>query len=424
MSQPQTTTSQGPPVAVQEQNEAAEAALFSMITPEGKENPFPAYARLRETAPVFMSGLGACFVSGYDECRDVIFREDFGCADAAWFDLNQPDWRQHSLLFHVFSTMIGHNPPEHTRLRKLASHAFNARRIESLRPFVTELTDRILDTMAAQGADGATVDLQASLGLPVPIAVMGRLLGVPDEDMAPFQGWVRKCGVMFELVVTPEELAEGDAAYDSMRTYFKGLVAARRLSPRDDLTSALVQVRDTDGDRLDEDELLDTLAFLFAAGFETTAGMVGNSVVALAANPDQLSRLLADPALLAPAIDELTRMDGSIQMTRRITLRDVELGGVPIPAGTSVVALIGAANRDPARFPDPDRLEIDRVGTRPLSFGVGLHYCLGAALARLELEVILGRLYARFPGLRLSGAPERTPGLALRRYTHVPVTTS
>ncbi|MFF3838332.1 cytochrome P450 [Streptomyces sp. NPDC001930] len=421
MNTPTSTPSLEQSVLSEEANAAAEAALFDLITPEGKENPFPAYARLRQAAPVYPSALGACFVSGYDACREVIFSDRFGVADEEWFDTNEPDWRSHPLMFHVYSTMIGNNPPDHTRLRRLVSHAFNARRIEELRPFVADLTDRLLDDMAAQaGADGV-VDLQEAIGLPVPIRVMARLLGVPDEDLPPFQSWVRKCGVMFEIAVTPEELAEGDAAYTSIRTYFKSLVADRRRSPKDDLASALIAVVDSDGDRLTEEELLDTLGFLFAAGFETTAGMVGNSVVALGRHPDELALLREDPALLAAATEELSRFDGSIQMTRRIAMQDVVLGGIPIAAGTSVVALIGAANRDPLHFPEPDRLDLRRTGTRPLSFGLGMHYCLGAALARMELEEILGRLYERFPTVRLAGDPVRQPGLALRRFASVPV---
>ncbi|WP_306192449.1 MULTISPECIES: cytochrome P450 [unclassified Streptomyces] len=409
-----------PGVLTEEATAAAEAALLDLITPEGKENPFPAYARLRQAAPVFPSVLGACFVSGYEACKEVVFSDRFGVADADWFDTNEPDWRSHPLMFHVYSTMIGNNPPDHTRLRRLVSHAFNARRIEELRPFVADLTDRLLDAMAERADDGV-IDLQEAIGLPVPIRVMAKLLGVPDEDLPPFQSWVRKCGVMFEIAVTPEELAAGDAAYTSIRQYFKRLVAERRSAPRDDLTSALIAVVDSDGDRLTEEELLDTLGFLFAAGFETTAGMVGNSVVALGDAPDQLAPFRESSSGLAAATEELARFDGSIQMTRRIALTDVVLGGVPIPAGTSVVALIGAANRDPQHFPDPDRLDVTRSGTRPLSFGLGAHYCLGAALARMELEEILGRLYQRFPGLRLAAAPVREPGLALRRFASVPV---
>ncbi|AVH55790.1 MULTISPECIES: cytochrome P450 [Streptomyces] len=401
---------------------AAEAALLDMITSEGKEDPFPAYDRLRDAAPVFPSELGACFVSTYPECREVLLGDAFGMADSLWFDANQPGWREHPLLRHVYSTMIGNNPPDHSRLRRLVSYAFTARRIESLRSYITELADGILESLAGQAASGEPVDIQSALALPIPIAVMAQLLGVPEQDLPPFRDWVRKCGVMFEVVVSEEELAEGDAAFLAIREYFSELIEERRRDPRDDMTSALVAVRDTDGDRLTEDELVDTLVLLFAAGFETTAGMIGNAVVALDRNPAQLARLREEPGLLGPAVDELTRFDGSIQMSRRVALRDTVVGGVPLSKGTPVVALLGAANRDPEHFPDPGRLVLDRADERPLSFGLGAHYCLGAALARIELEVVLGRLYAWYPGVRLAGSPTRVPGLALRRFSSVPVT--
>jgi cytochrome P450 len=351
----------------------------------------------------------------------VVLSEDYEVADAAWFDANRPDWRGHPLLFHVHSTTAGDEAPEHSRLRRLVSRAFTGRRIDSLRPFVAELTDRLLDELAERADQGGPVDLQEAIGLPVSIAVMARLLGVPDEDLPPFLPWVRKCAVMFEIAVTPVELAEGDLAYGAMREYFTALVARRREQPRDDLTSALIAA-DDDGDRLSRTELLDTLCFLFAAGFETTAGMVGNAVVALDREPAQRRALLADlSGRLPAAIEELARVDGSIQMTRRVAARDLELQGVPIPAGTSVVVLLGAANRDPEFFPDPDTLDLARTGSRPLGFGLGPHYRLGAALVRMELEEVLGRLYTRFPGLRPAGPPERAEGLALRRYRTVPV---
>ncbi|WP_441246905.1 cytochrome P450 [Kitasatospora sp. McL0602] len=405
----------------------ADAALYALMSPEGQRDPVAAYAALREAAPVHLNE-GGCFVSGYDAASEVLFGEKFGTADPEWFDRNQPGWREHPLLLHIFSSLVGANPPDHTRLRGLVSKAFNVRRVELLRPHVAELTERALDAMAERAAAGQPVDLPAQLAMPVAIGTVARLLGVPAEDTGPFDGWVRKCGVVFEAAVAPEALAEADTAYTAILDYFTGLVAARRKEPADDLVSALIATRDGDGDRLTEQELVDLLAFVFAAGFETTAGLVGNSVVALADNPDQLALLrrlpTTDPQRIGPATDELARLGGSVQVTRRLALTDVELGGVRIPAGVNVVVFLAAANRDPLRFADPDRLDLLRADARPLSYGLGVHYCLGGALARMELEEVLGRLHRRFPDLRLAGTPVRAPGLALNRYESIPVTLS
>lgn len=407
---------------VAEDISAAEQALLSLITPEGQDNPFPAYAAMRRAAPVLPSALGGYFVTGYDACEQILTSDDFGVPDAAWYDANTPEWRDHPVKLHLYSTMIGHNPPDHTRLRKLVAHAFTFRRVESLRPFLTEITNRVLDDLADQAADGSVVELQAALGLAVPVAVMAELIGVPDSDLPMFSGWVRHAGVAFEIAPTPEELARGDVAMLAMREYFTSLVADRRRAPREDLASALVEVRAADGDHLAEHELVNTLVFLFAAGFETTAGLLGNSVVLLDRDPTQRRWLLADlPARIGPAVDELARFDGTVQQTRRIAVNPVEVGGVRMDAGSQLVAFFGAANRDPAKFPDPDRLDLARTGQRPLSYSLGIHYCLGAALARLELVTVLSLLYQRFPGLRLAGDPVRAPGLALRRYATMPV---
>lgn len=405
----------------------ADAELFQLFSPEGQRNPFPGYARLRTLAPVRVSeALGGAFVTGYDAACAVLSGEKFGTVGAEWFDKNQPGWRDSPLLVSVFSSLAGANNPDHTRLRGLVARAFNVRQIEQVRPYTAQLTERALDTMAEHAARGDVADIPSLLALPVAMGTIARLVGVPEEDLGPFDGWIRKASVVFEVAVSPEALAEADAAYLNVLDYFHALVAERRKAPGDDLLSALIAVRDADGDRLSAQELVDLLAFIFGSGFETTAGLVGNSVVTLAEHPDQLavlqSVLATAPDKLAPVIDELGRFDGSVQATRRMALEDVEIEGVHIPAGTGTIVFLGAANRDPARFPDPDRLDLHRADARPLNLGLGVHYCLGAALARLEMEEILRRLYGRYPRLRLAGTPIRTPGLQLYRHESIPVT--
>lgn len=394
----------------------------TLLAPESRHDPYPLLAEMRELAPVLPTAWGDHLVTGYDACREVLNSPAFGMGDATWRDAHRPEWRRHPLLFHVFSTLVGLNPPDHTRLRTLVSRAFTARRIEALRGFVERQVHASLDDLAERGADGTPVDLQQVLSLPLPIAVIGELVGVPPWDREPFQQLVQDAAsVVFEIAPEPAAMDRGNEAYLTMRGYFTGLVAERRRRPTDDLTSALVAARDDDGDRLTEDELLDLLVFLFAAGFETTMGLIGNGVVALAHHPDQFRLLRARPDLVPNAVEELGRFDGPLQMTRRVALRDTEITGMPFPAGSSAVGFVGAANRDPARYTDPDRLDVTRREARPLSYGGGIHYCLGAALARLEVETALRLLNERLPHLTLAGAPERAPGLAIRRFAAVPV---
>ena len=404
----------------------ADAELFRLFSAEGQRDPFPSYARLRALAPVHVSeALGGAFVTGYDAACAVLSGEKFGTVGAEWFDKNQPGWRDSPLLVSVFSSLAGANSPDHTRLRRLVARAFNVRQIEQVRPYTAQLTEQALDAMAERADSGEVPDVPSQLALPVTMGTIARLVGVPPEDLGPFDTWIRKAGVVFEMSVPPEVLAEADAAYTHVLDYFTTLVAERRKSPGDDLLSALIAVRDADGDRLGAQELVDLLAFVFGSGFETTAGLIGNTVVTLAAHPDQMAALrtvlATSPDKLGPVIDELGRFDGSVQATRRMALEDVEVGGVTIPAGTATIVFLGGANRDPARFPDPDRLDLHRADARPLNMGLGVHYCLGAALARLEMEEVLRRLYGRHPHLRLADTPVRTPGLQLYRYESIPV---
>jgi cytochrome P450 len=248
--------------------------------------------------------------------------------------------------------------------------------------------------------------------------VIGELLGVPAADRAQFQSLVTDWSQVLE-VLSPEILQKADPAAAAVRDYLAGLAAERRRKPADDLISALVAAGEQ-GDRLTEDELLTTAALLFAAGFETTTNLLSNGLVALLGNPAQWPALLADPAV---AVEELLRYDTSVQIVVRVVYEDVELGGLSVDAGERVVAYLGAGNRDPERFTDPNRLDLARRDNAPLSFGGGIHYCLGAPLARLEAQVAFPALLRRFPGLALNGAPARRDSLTIRGYIELPVTT-
>jgi cytochrome P450 len=367
-----------------------------LLTPEGKADPYPRYAAIREQSPAFRSAIGIVVVGRYDECqwvlRDPRFgkRQDFG---SAWetYGLTEAEWFARFPGFDPESqrSMLGLNPPDHTRLRGLVSKAFTPRTVERLRPSIVSLTDEILD-----GITGA-VDVMAELALPLPMTVIGEMLGVPQSQRAEMQPLVRAAVITLEFNATLEQLDAAEAATKEMRARLDELIVERRTHPTDDLLSQLVHVEE-EGDRLSHDELLSTVMLLFAAGFETTTNLIGNGLLALLDHPGELQRLRDDRSLIRTAVDELLRWDSPVQIDGRSALEDLDVRGTPVAEGDEVVTMLGSANRDPRVFDDPDRFDVGREGAAPMSFGSGIHYCLGAALARAEGQVVFDRLLDRF----------------------------
>ena len=318
--------------------------------------------------------------------------------------------------------MLTVDPPDHTRLRRLVSSAFSPRRIEGLRPRIQAVVDDLLDGIAADGAD-RRVDLVSRFAFPLPFTVICELLGVPEPDRDALGR-----GLIGLLVPTstPEQYAEAKRASDVVVALLEQLVDVKRDNPGDDLVSALIAARDGD-ERLDTRELRSTIFQLIVAGHDTTASFIGNSVVALFRNPDQLAMLRRHPEKLGTALEELLRFDAPVpHSTFRYTVEPVELGGVTIPAGAQVIISLAAADRDELTFEHPDVLDIERSGARHLSFGHGIHHCLGAPLARLEGRIALGTLLRRFPQLRLAVADDELrwghgDGLVLRGLSELPV---
>jgi len=389
-----------------------------MATPEGRRNPYPHYDQLRALAPVARSGIGGLwFLTGFDDCHNVLRDQRFGKGDPDAPLTLLPGAAPRRRLRFAGKTMLLVDPPDHTRLRGLVSREFTPRRVERLREGVERMCDEILDDIA----DAGEVDLMDTLAFPLPVRVIGELLGVPEEDRDAFRPLVLAAAKSIEPDMTEEEFAAADAAGQQQADYFTRLIADRTADPEDDLLSALIAVRDGT-DRLDEEELIATAILLFAAGFETTTNLVGNGIVTLLQHPDQLDLLRRDPSLLASAVDEILRVESPVQLDLRIAFDDVDLADQRIQAGDAVVTMLGAANRDPAKIPEPDRFDITRGDVPLMSFATGIHYCLGANLARMEGRVVLQRLLDRFNTIELvDEEPAWRDRLTLRGLDHLNV---
>ncbi|TVT30319.1 cytochrome P450 [Amycolatopsis rhizosphaerae] len=362
-------------------------------------DPHAVYAALRAEAPVrpaiMPRGLRVWLVTRYAEARELLadprlskdnqraaelFRQRITATGQAAFSS--------SLAAHMLNT----DPPDHTRLRKLVNKAFTARTVSRLRPRIEEIADELLDEVAAAG----TVDLLEAFAFPLPITVICELLGVPSTDRDRFRAWSNT----IVSASTPERLHEDSTA---LAAYLAELIAAKRGKPTEDLLSDLVHVSDAD-DQLSEVELVSMAFLLLVAGHETTVNLIGNGVLALLRHPDQLAMLRSDPSLVPNAVEEFLRFDGPINVaTVRFTTEPVLVGEVEIPEGEFVMVSLMAANRDAERFPEPDRLDVTRAAGGHLAFGHGIHYCVGAPLARLEAGIALGKLVSRFPKLELDG---------------------
>ena len=380
-----------------------DALLAELVaTPEGRADPYPRYATLRERSPVHRSAFGFWVLSRYDDCQQLLRHPGVGKdLSGALNSLGLTDEQrsEQDRFRNDRSNMLTTDPPDHTRLRGLVTRAFTPRTVETLRASIVALVDDLLD-----GFGAGEVDVMDALAYPLPVTVIGEMLGVPAEDRPALRPLVRSVTAILELVVTREALAEASVADAKLQEYFAGLVAERRAHPQDDLLTKLIDAEDK-GDQLSEHELISTAILLFAAGFETTTHLIGNGMLALLRHPDELARLRADRSLVRPAVEELLRYDSPVQIAARTTYEVLSIGGHEIAEGSVVLALLGAANRDPARFRDPGRFDVGRDEGPPMSFGGGIHFCLGAALARLEGQIVVDRLLDRFGSMELVEAP-------------------
>ncbi len=391
------------------------------LTAGGRANPYPLYHQLRQAGPVHRTSLGMWLLSRYDDCwaalRDPRLGKDYAPQIAQRFG---PDWRKHPSLTAGEHSMLNTTGPEHTRLRKLVTKSFTPRMIDNLKPVIERVVHQLLDPVAEAGGG----NVLEAVGFPLPVTIIGEMLGVPEADRPQFRALVRDLVAIFEMQATAEQLAAADAAQLVIRAYFLDLVAEKRRRPGEDLLSSLATA-EVGGDRLTDDELVTLASLLFGAGFETTTNLFGNGLLALLRHPDQLDLLRRDGSLFANLPDEFLRYDGTAQLANRVTEASVEVGGVTIPAGEQVFALLGAGNHDPARYANPDRLDITRTEIQPLTFGGGVHFCLGAALARAEIEITFRTLLQRFGHIELAGeAPRFQDRLTLRGLTALEVACS
>ena len=390
---------------------------FNPMDPEFLADPYPMYHRLRAEDPVHHSPLGFWVLTRYEDVVSVLRDPNFAKEAIAAFVAQRLGV---DATVGVGISMLDRDPPDHTRLRSLVSKAFTPRVVEGLRPRIQQIVDELLDRAEAH----RSMDLIEEFAYPIPVIVICEMLGVPVEDHERFRGWSLDLarGLDATMLAPGSDVAQRAAASRrALSDYFRELISARRDSPRGDLLTALITAEEA-GDKLSEHELLATCILLLVAGHETTVNLLGNGTLALLRHPDQLRLLRENPGMIGSAIEELLRYDGPVQRTARVPSAAAIIDGHKIEAGEMVMPFIGAADRDPAQFPDPDRLDLKRTDNRHIAFGWGIHFCLGAPLARLEGQIAINTMLRRFPKLALAtDRPEYRQSLTLRGLKSLPV---
>ncbi len=394
--------------------------LTRLSTPEGRADPYPLYAELRELGEVVAAGPTDVIVTGYEAINSVLRDPGFRVSDEAQFERTLPGWEAHPVFVQGMDWILNLNAPRHSRIRSLIARAFTARRVAGLEPAIAKITDELLDAMADQGGDGSAVEFMHNFAYLLPVTVICELIGIPEADREGFRPVARDLAGVFEIT-DAETLPAINAAAVELLAYFTDLAATRRADPRDDLLSDLLAVSDAGDGRLTDAELLHNLTLLLVAGFETTTNLLGNGLQLALHEPAATAAAFDESVPTSALVEEVLRYDSPVQLTSRIGY-DTELGGVTVTPETGVLTLLGAGNRDPRRFANPDTFDPARPDAGPLSFGGGAHFCIGAALARLEGTVAFPRLFDRFPKLAPAGDPVRRDRLVLRGFETLPVT--
>jgi cytochrome P450 len=394
------------------------AANFNIerLTAAFYADPYPTYRALREHEPVKRMPNGGYFLTRYDDLVAVYKNTKLFSSDKK--REFAPKYGDSLLYEHHTTSLVFNDPPAHTRVRRLIMGALSPRAIAEMEPDLIALVNRLLDDVAAKGK----IDLIEDFASAIPIQVIGNLLDVPMAEREPLRDWSLAILGALEPVIGPDAFARGNDAVRDFLAYLEILVERRRAKPGNperDVLTRLIQGEDN-GERLTASELLHNCIFLLNAGHETTTNLIGNALVALSGNPGQKQRLIDEPGLIKTAVEEILRFESSNQLGNRITTEALDIGGVALPANTSVTLCIGAANRDPVQFETPETLDVGRAPNRHLAFGTGAHQCAGMALARLEGAIAISRFLARFPGYELAAPPVRGGRVRFRGFLNVP----
>jgi pimeloyl-[acyl-carrier protein] synthase len=400
----------------------SETLAFNPFLPEVHEDPYPLYHQLRAADPVHRSPLGFWVLTRHADVlamlRDARMSRDPRRSER--MELLRSSAEVDELLSseEAAPSMLFVDPPDHTRLRALVTKAFTPGAVERLRPRIEAIVAELLDRVG----DAGEMDVVEDLAYPLPVTVICELFGVPERDRDRFRAWSRELVRLLDPLVPTDSLERALRARQALRDYLRELIAERRAHPAGDLLTALIAAEDQ-GRQLSEPELVSMCVLLLVAGHETTVNLIANGTLALLRHPEARAGLQAGAELPGSAVEELLRYDSPVQFTSRHALADLEIGGRRVRAGETVIAVLGAANRDPAQFPDPDRLDLTRAPNRHVAFGGGIHFCLGAPLARVEARIAIGALLARLPGLELGPRPPvRRDTVTLRGLASLPVT--
>jgi cytochrome P450 len=393
-----------------------------LLSPAGRADPFPIYQRLHDHGPVIRLPGGFVLIVGYAAAEAALRDPHLHVEDSARLDRLGLPWRCHPARVVLGNSMVFANGSTHDRMRRLARAAFTPDRVEKLRLPIERRTTQLLDRIATLGAGGGRVDFMAEFGFGLPVHVICDLLGIPDAERAALRQPIADLALAVEPGWIHGDLTTADAAADRLVSYFTELIALRRARPGDDLLSAMVAANSAAAHGLSTDELVANAIFVLLAGFETTVGLLGNGLALLLDQPRLLDRLRAHPDVASAFVEEVLRHAAPVQLTGRVAAEDTIAAGSHVPAGSSVIVSLGAANRDPHRFADPDRFDPDRPRDRPLSFGGGAHYCLGSRLGRLEARLAFPMVLARFPRLAPAGPGTLLDRFNLRAYEVLPIT--
>jgi hypothetical protein len=398
---------------------------FDIFSPGFREDPYSAYEQIREAEGFHLSPVGIWVFARHEECSSILHSSSFS-SDQRNSDIYKSFMEQASDTARRVDAerqrvFLFLDPPDHTRLRGLVSKAFTPRTVNDLKSRIEEIVKAVISDAKSKGG----MDVIEDLAYPLPVTIISEMLGVPPEDFDTFKGWSGELARSLDpdIAVPDDVIRKREGSAQAFRAYFSDLIEDHRKTPKDDLLSALIAAEDQ-GDKLTHDELLSTCVLLLIAGHETTVSLIGNGFLAMANHPDQFEALTSDPSKSRAAVEEVLRYDPPVQLTGRVALEDVQVGDSSIPSGSQTLLLLGAANRDPRVYEDPDSFDIGRGATAHLSFGAGIHFCLGAPLARLEARIAFEELAKSCTGIELDGKPAYRKNIVLRGLSELPITLS